>query len=44
VFILENMESYFSRGTFDFLDILASSAGAVTAYLILIRTMEEKGG
>jgi len=35
------MESYFSRESFD---ILASSAGAVTAYLILIRTMEEKGG
>jgi hypothetical protein len=35
------MESYVSRGTFD---ILASSAGAVTADLILIRTMEERAG
>jgi hypothetical protein len=43
VFILENMKNYFLRGTFDFFDLLASSAGAAAAYWVLVRTMEERG-
>jgi hypothetical protein len=40
VFILENMRGYFLNGTFDFFDLLASSAGAVAAYFILIMTKQ----
>ena len=40
VFILENMQNYFLKGTFDFCDLLASFAGAAAAYCILILTIQ----
>lgn len=41
IFILENTRSYFLNGTFDFLDLLASSVGAVVAFWVLVRTRQE---
>jgi len=41
VFILQNIRNYFLKGTFDFLDLLASSVGAVAAYWVLARTTQE---
>jgi len=41
IFILQNMRNYFLKGTFDFLDLLASSVGAVAAYWVLVRTGQE---
>ncbi len=42
MFILQNMRSYFLKGTFDFLDLLASSVGALAAYWVLVRTREDR--
>ena len=42
VFILENMQSYFLMGTFDFFDLVVAFAGAAAAYCVLIFTMEER--
>ncbi len=42
IFILQNMQSYFLNGTFDFLDLLASSVGALAAYWVLVRTREDR--
>ena len=42
VFVLENMQNYFLRGTFDFFDLLASFAGALAAYSILALTSKNK--
>jgi len=39
---LENTKNYFQYGTFDFIDLLAITIGALTAYFVLITTM--KGG
>ena len=33
---LENTESYFLKGTFDFVDIVAIALGSVTAYCVLL--------
>jgi hypothetical protein len=38
--VLENSESYFRLGTFDFLDIAAIIISAVTAYFVLLCTMK----
>jgi len=35
---LENTENYFSRGTFDFIDLIAIALGAGTAYFVLLAT------
>jgi hypothetical protein len=35
---LENTENYFSRGTFDFIDLIAVALGTVTAYFVLLAT------
>lgn len=35
---LENTESYFQKGTFDLLDLIAISLGTVTAYFVLLAT------
>ena len=35
---LGNTENYFLKGTFDILDVIAIALGAVTAYLVLLRT------
>ena len=42
MFILQNMENCFLNGTFDFLDILASSVAALAAYWVLVKTRQEK--
>jgi ABC-type xylose transport system permease subunit len=39
---LENTESYFLRGTFDFLDLAAIALGSIIAYRILLRTHERR--
>lgn len=44
VFILENMKSYFLKGTYDHFDILASCAGSAAAYWVLLRTRDERRG
>ena len=41
IFILENLRSYFLNGTFDFLDLVASSVGAFVAFRVLVRTRQE---
>jgi hypothetical protein len=41
--VLENMQNYFLKGTFDFLDLLASLVGAVVAYFFLIFTSKRGG-
>jgi len=33
---LENTENYFSRGTFDFIDLIAVALGTVIAYFVLL--------
>jgi len=35
---LENTKNYFTRGTFDFLDLIAVALGAASAYFVLIVT------
>ena len=42
VLILENMQNYFLKGTFDFCDLFASFAGASAAYWILVLTLESR--
>jgi hypothetical protein len=42
MFILQNMRNYFLNGTFDFLDLLASSIGAMAAYWVLVKTRQER--
>jgi len=42
LFVLGNMRSYFLNGTFDFFDLMASSAGAVAAYCILTMTLQDR--
>jgi hypothetical protein len=42
ILILENMESYFRGGTFDLADLLGATLGAVTAYLVLVGTIERR--
>ena len=39
---LENTESYFLHGTFDFLDLAAIALGSIIAYRILLRTHERR--
>jgi hypothetical protein len=39
---LENSKNYFLLGTFDFLDLVAIAIGSVTAYLILLVTMQRR--
>jgi hypothetical protein len=39
-FLLENVKTYFLKGTFDWYDLGASFLGAAAAYLILLKTME----
>jgi len=39
---LENSKNYFHFGTFDFLDLAATTIGAVIAYFVLIVTMERR--
>jgi hypothetical protein len=38
---LENTKNYFSRGTFDMMDLAAVLIGSVTGYFVLILTMEK---
>jgi hypothetical protein len=42
ILLLENMEGYFRGGTFDLADLLSTTLGAVTAYLVLVGTMERR--
>jgi glycopeptide antibiotics resistance protein len=42
VFILENMQNYFLKGTFDFYDLLASFVGAAAAYCVLLLTIQNR--
>jgi hypothetical protein len=42
VSILEAMEGYFRKGTFDFNDIVAVFLGATMAYLVLLVTIERR--
>ena len=42
MFILQSARNYFLNGTFDFLDLLASSVGAVAAYWVLVKTRGER--
>jgi len=42
VFILENMQNYFLKGTFDLFDLLASLVGAAAAYCILTMTIQDR--
>jgi len=42
VFVLENMQNYFLKGTFDVCDLLASFSGAVAAYCILVLTFQNR--
>lgn len=35
-------ESYFRFGTFDYLDMVAITAGGITAYIILLKTMDRR--
>ena len=39
---LENTESYFLKGRFDYLDLLSIALGSLAAYTLLIKTMEKK--
>lgn len=39
---LENTENYFSRGTFDILDVTAIALGTVIAYFVLLNTNNRK--
>ncbi|MFC1844112.1 hypothetical protein ACFLZ5_04920 [Thermodesulfobacteriota bacterium] len=41
---LENSKSYFLQGRFDSLDLFSIALGSLTAYIILIKTREDKGG
>ena len=40
--ILENTESYFLHGTFDWHDLIASAIGAIVAYLVLKATIHKR--
>lgn len=42
ILFLENTKSYFSRGTFDVIDLVAVLIGSITGYFILINTMEKR--
>jgi len=42
VFILENTQNYFLKGTFDFCDILAGFFGALAAYCVLLLTIQNR--
>ena len=39
---LENTKNYFSRGTFDVIDLVAVLIGSITGYFVLILTMEKR--
>jgi len=39
---LENTENYFVHGIFDYIDLVAIVIGAITAYFILLTTMERR--
>ena len=39
---LENTENYFVHGTFDYIDLVAIVIGSISAYFILIVTMERR--
>jgi len=39
---LENTKNYFMQGTFDWVDLVAIVIGSITAYLILLATMERR--
>jgi hypothetical protein len=39
---LENTENYFTKGTFDLLDLIAIALGAASAYFVLLATNNEK--
>ena len=38
----ENTKNYFSRGTFDIIDLVAVLIGSITGYFVLIITMEKR--
>jgi len=38
--ILENTKNYFTRGTFDYLDLAAITAGTILAYFVLLHTIQ----
>ena len=40
--LLEAIEGYFRKGTFDYYDIIAVFLGAIAAYIVLLKTGKEK--
>ena len=42
ILFFENTKSYFFRGTFDVIDLVAVLIGSITGYFILINTMEKR--
>ncbi len=42
--LLENTGDYFLRGRFDYIDLLSIALGSVAAYVLLLKTTNDKGG
>ena len=42
VFLLENLESYFLKKTFDYFDIFGCFAGAAIAYFVLLKSTQAR--
>jgi hypothetical protein len=40
ILFLENTKNYFTRGTFDYFDIIATAIGAIVAYIVLLYTIQ----
>jgi len=40
ILFLENTKNYFTRGTFDYLDLAAITAGTILAYFVLLHTKQ----
>ena len=41
---LENTKNYFLHGRFDYFDLLSIALGSLGAYILLVKTKNEKGG
>jgi hypothetical protein len=44
ILFLENTGDYFLRGRFDHIDLLSIALGSVAAYVLLLKTTNDKGG